>query len=230
MPDADIPLMTANNESKAVLIVAFASNTGLCGAFNSNVIRRTTEIVEQYRAKAYDVRLYTLGKKVYERFAYDNDIRVENLPFDIHEHPTYERLSEIAEQIISLYLDKKVDRVIMIYNRFKNILTQYITEQTLLPDLSLSDLRSVSSIDYIMEPDKKTLIDVLAPQIVKLRFYETLLESLSAEYGARSSAMQAATDNANDLIGELSTLYNKVRQSAITGELIDIVGGSEALK
>jgi F-type H+-transporting ATPase subunit gamma len=128
-----------------------------------------------------------------------------------------------------MYLNGEIDEAVIIYSQFKNILTQYVLEKNLLPLTDKSEHNSSFS-NYIMEPDKKTLVDVLAPQVVKLEFYEALLESLAAEYGARSSAMQAATDNANELLGELRSQYNRVRQSAITGELIDIVGGSEALK
>jgi F-type H+-transporting ATPase subunit gamma len=224
----NIPLMEENIDTKKVLIISFSSNTGLCGAFNSNAIKKTAEVIEKYRAKSYNVTLYTIGKKVYDGFSQNKNITLENIPPEIYEHSSYAKLSEITEKIITMYLNKEVDEVIMIYNRFKNIMTQYISEKKLLP-LAANCSQSLYP-DYIMEPDRKTLVDVLAPQIVKLTLYETLLESLAAEYGARSSAMQAATDNANDLLGELSTQYNKVRQSAITGELIDIVGGSEALK
>jgi F-type H+-transporting ATPase subunit gamma len=227
--ETDIPLMTANSGTKKVLIVSFSSNTGLCGAFNSNVIKKTAETIEKYAAKSYNVMLCTIGKKVYDGFSQNKNIALENISPEIYDHQSYIKVSEIVEKIITMYLNKEIDEVVMIYNRFKNILTQYISEKKLLPLTNESEHKSSFS-NYIMEPDEKTLVDVLAPQVVKLMFYETFLESLAAEYGARSSAMQAATDNANDLLGELSTQYNKVRQSAITGELIDIVGGSEALR
>jgi F-type H+-transporting ATPase subunit gamma len=229
LPEANIPLMNENTGAKRVLLISFSSNSGLCGAFNSNVIKKTAEMIEQYRANSCNVALFTLGKKVYDGFSQNRNVTLENIPSEIYEHQSYTKVSEVAEKAVAMYLNKEVDEVVMIYNRFKNILTQYISEKKLLP-LTDGNVRKNSYPDYIMEPDRKTLVDVLAPQIVKLTFYETFLESLAAEYGARSSAMQAATDNANDLLGELSTQYNKVRQSAITGELIDIVGGSEALK
>ncbi|MDR0725439.1 MAG: ATP synthase F1 subunit gamma [Prevotellaceae bacterium] len=229
LPETNIPLMTENTDAKKVLIVSFSSNTGLCGAFNTNVIKKTVETIDRYREKSYNVSLYTIGKKVYDGFSHNRDIELENVPSDIYDHQSYTQVSEIAEKVLTMYLNREIDEVVMIYNRFKNILTQYILEKKLLP-MTNGDIRKDSYPDYIMEPDRKTLVNVLAPQVVKLAFYETFLESLVAEYAARSSAMQAATDNANDLLGELSTQYNKVRQSAITGELIDIVGGSEALK
>jgi F-type H+-transporting ATPase subunit gamma len=228
LSETNISLMTKNSGAKKVLIVSFSSNTGLCGAFNSNVIKKTEEIMAQYRSKSYDVILYTIGKKVSDGFSHNKNITLKNLS-EIYDRPSYTKVSEVAEKIITMYQNKEVDEVVMIYNRFKNILTQYISEKKLLP-LANDDVHKDSYPDYIMEPDGQTLVDALAPQVVKLTLYETFLESQAAEYGARSSAMQAATDNANDLIGELSTQYNKVRQSAITGELIDIVGGSEALK
>jgi F-type H+-transporting ATPase subunit gamma len=229
LSETNIPLMKENAEAKKVLIVSFSSNTGLCGAFNSNVIKKTAETIDKYQAESYNVALYTIGKKVYDGFSQNKRVALENISPEIYDHQSYTKVSEIAEQIITMYLNKEIAEVVMIYNRFKNILTQYISEKKLLP-LTNGKVYKDLYLDYIMEPDKKTLVDVLAPQVVKLTFYETFLESLTAEYGARSSAMQAATDNANDLLGELSTQYNKVRQSAITGELIDIVGGSEALK
>ncbi|MDR1129637.1 MAG: ATP synthase F1 subunit gamma [Prevotellaceae bacterium] len=228
LSETNIPLMAENSSAKKVLIVSFSSNTGLCGAFNSNVIKRTEEMIREYSSKSYNVILYTAGKKVYDGFSHNKNLELENIS-GIYDHPTYTKISEIAGKIISMYLNREVDEVVMIYNRFKNILTQYISEKKLLP-VTNEDEHKDSYPDYIMEPDRETLVGVLAPQVVKLSFYETFLESQTAEYGARSSAMQAATDNANDLLGELSTQYNKVRQSAITGELIDIVGGSEALK
>jgi F-type H+-transporting ATPase subunit gamma len=228
MPETNIPLATRNSGTKRVLIISFSSNAGLCGSFNSNVIKKTDEIIGKYRAESYGVILYTVGKKVADGFSHNPNIALENIS-GIYDHPSYTKVSEVAERVIAMYLNKEVDEVVMIYNRFKNILTQYISEKKLLP-LTNDDVHKDSYPDYIMEPDRATLVDTLAPQVVKLTFYETFLESMAAEYGARSSAMQAATDNANDLLGELSTQYNKVRQSAITGELIDIVGGSEALK
>jgi F-type H+-transporting ATPase subunit gamma len=229
LSETNIPLMTNNIDTKRVLLISFSSNTGLCGAFNSNVIKKTAEMIEKYRAKSYNVILYTVGKKVYDGFSQNGSVALENISSEIYDHQSYTKVSAIAEKAITMYLNREVDEVVMIYNRFKNILTQYISEKKLLP-LTNENGRQDSYPDYIMEPDKQTLVNVLAPQIVKLTLYETFLESLAAEYGARSSAMQAATDNANDLLGELSTQYNKVRQSAITGELIDIVGGSEALR
>jgi F-type H+-transporting ATPase subunit gamma len=228
LPDAKIPLMSGNSNTKKVLIVSFSSNTGLCGAFNSNVIKKTDEMIGRYRSESYDIILYTIGKKVYDEFSHNKNITLENIS-GLHDHPSYTKLADIAEKIMTVYLNREVDEVVLIYSRFKNILTQYILEKKLLP-LDSGDLQKDSYPDYIMEPDRETLVGALAPQVVKLVFFETFLESLAAEYGARSAAMQAATDNANDLLGELSTQYNKVRQSAITGELIDIVGGSEALK
>jgi F-type H+-transporting ATPase subunit gamma len=221
--------MTEKIDKKKVLLISFSSNSGLCGAFNSNVIKKTAEIINKYRTKSCDVKLYTIGKKVRDGFLQNRNISLENIPPEIYEHQSYMETSKIVDQVITMYLNSEVDEVVMIYNRFKNILTQYITEKKLLPFTS-ENKQKYSYPDYIMEPDRQTLINELAPQVVKLTFYETFLESLVAEYAARSSAMQAATDNANDLLGELSTQYNKVRQSAITGELIDIVGGSEALK
>jgi F-type H+-transporting ATPase subunit gamma len=222
-----VPLMAKKSGAKRVLIISFSSNTGLCGSFNSNVIKRTGEMIKHYRSESSGVTLYSIGKKVFDGFLHNTDIALENIS-EIYDRPSYTKVSEVAEKIIAMYLNGEVDEVMIVYNRFKNILTQYISEKKLLP--LTNGVHRDSYPDYIMEPDRKTLVDTLAPQVVKLIFYETFLESLAAEYGARASAMQAATDNANDLLGELSAQYNKVRQSAITGELIDIVGGSEALK
>lgn len=225
-----VPLMKNNAGSKNVIIVAFSSNTGLAGAFNMNVIKKTNEVIDRYRSQSYNITLYTIGQKVYDGFSQYRNITLEKGYTGILEHPSYAETSKLAENLIQLFLNNKADEVVIIHNKFKNILTQYITEKKLLPLELPQDSTGDFSTDYIMEPDKTALLKTLAPQSVKLELFESLLESLTAEFGARSSAMQTATDNGNDLINELNIQYNKVRQSAITGELIDIVGGSEALK
>jgi len=227
LSDIEIP-MTNQNDAKKLLLISFSSNTGLCGAFNMNVIRRTTEVIEEYRSKSYEVYLYTFGKKVHNAFESYKNITLINAPADILEKPSYEKISEIAEQFINMYNNNKISDSVIIYNHFKNILVQHIAEKKLLP-IEIPD-STENHIDYIVEPNKKFIIKTLTPQMIKLNLYEALLESLAAEFGARSAAMQSATDNAIDLISELGIQYNKVRQSAITGELIDIVGGAETFR
>ena len=133
LSETNIPLMTENTGTKKVLIVSFSSNTGLCGAFNTNVIKKTAETIDRYRAKSYNVELYTIGKKVYDGFSQDRDIALENVSPEIYDHQSYIKISEVAEKFLTMYLNKEVDEVVMIYNRFKNILTQYISEKKLLP-------------------------------------------------------------------------------------------------
>lgn len=227
LPELNIPLLQ-NNEVKKAVIVAFSSNTGLAGAFNINVIKRTTELIENYRKQQYNVVLYTIGKKVYDGFAAYKDITLKDFS-SVFEDPTYANVSVIADELMNMFLTAEVGEIVIVYNRFKNILTQYISDKKLLP-VSIPAPDEELTTDFILEPSEKNIVEILAPQVVRLELFESLLESLTAEFGARSSAMQAATDNASELINELTIQYNKVRQSAITGELIDIVGGSEALR
>ncbi len=217
---------------KKLAIIAISSNGSLCGAFNSNVMKKTEEVILQYDTLAKDdIIFYTIGKKVSEYIAkkgYTIKERHDNLV----EKADYEGTVAIINQVIQLFLKKEIDCVEIVYNHFKNAAVQQITHEIILPlTKNISRIKeSNSTVDYIIEPNRAHLIKELVPTVLRLRLYSAILDSIAAEYGARTTAMQTATDNAEDLIFDLKLKYNKARQEAITKEIIDIVGGAEALR
>ena len=227
---ASIPLSEKRQTTKNVVIAAISSNSSLCGAFNLNLIRQTGDTVNKYKKSGADVTLYAFGKKVYDAFIGDKSINVKGPYYDLIMRPDYNSFTPVAEEIIGLYAKKEADAVEAVYNHFKNILTQYPVSEKILPITIPEEKQDSKFENYILEPDKEELISFLTPQTIKLMLYEKLLESAAAEHGARTSAMQAASDNAMELIDELSLKYNKLRQASITKEILDIVGGAEALR
>ena len=214
-----------------ILIVAITSNKGLCGAFNANILKQVTNvIVENYigEAKAGNVSIFSIGRKGTDFFkskgfkmsGYNNDI-LDNLSFS-HALP-------IIEGIMQQYVKKEFDKVILVYNQFKNAVVQILTSEQYLPIELPKDIESDENFDYIFEPTKEYIVKELIPKSLKIQFYEAILESSAAEHGARMTAMHKATDNATELIKELQLTYNKARQAAITNEILEIVGGAEAL-
>ena len=221
-------------EVRRVALVVFSSNSSLCGAFNSNIIRILQESVQKYRSQKCEVEVYPVGKKI------EDAVRKLTIPVEIKgsyiplmDKPAFEGAKEIGDALMNDFLDKKIDRVELIYNHFKNTAIQIPTDEQFLPvNLSNQPVAGAKAIptDYIIEPDRKTLLETLIPRSLRSKVYAVLLDSAAAEQGARVVAMQIATDNADDLLGELTIQYNKQRQQSITSEILDIIGGSEALK
>lgn len=211
-----------------VLLVTISSNRGLCGAFNANVISKTKERVTHYQSKRAKVDLYTIGRKVNQILQKSEHIAVDNT--DIQENLTYEAAALIANEIMAYFLEGKYDKVELIYNHAKSASTQVVLHEDYLPILPPEEAESSREIDYIFEPDKQQILNVLVPQILRTQFYKTLLDSLVSEHAARMIAMNKATDNAGDLLRDLNLEYNKARQAAITNEILEIVSGAEALK
>jgi F-type H+-transporting ATPase subunit gamma len=225
-----IPL-AQEREVKGLAIVAISSNGSLCGAFNSNVIKKAEEILNKYDSLSpQDVLIYPIGKKVADAlrkkgFAPQADYSV------LAEKPNYDAIGAIADELINLFVTKQIDCVELVYNHFKNPAVQQITYEMFLPMApSATASKDKRTVDYILEPDKAHLINQLVPKVMRLRLYSALLDSIAAEHGARTTAMQTASDNAQELIQELKLKYNKARQEAITNEILDIVGGAEGLK
>lgn len=229
--DLKIPL-AQKRDGRSLAIVIISSNGSLCGAFNSNVIKKTEEVLNLYREMPYkDIYFYPIGKKIT-----DAVIKHGHTPQGTYNHlidkPNYELVSALADELIDLFLKKKIDSVALVYNHFKNAAVQTLNVDTILPLVPHKRKAKFSheSLDFIVEPDKETLINKLAPKTVRLRLFSALLDSIAAEHAARTTAMQTATDNAGDLIQELTQKYNRARQEAITKEIIDIVGGAESLR
>jgi len=213
-------------EVSKVLLVVVTSNRGLCGGFNSSVIKETTQnIATNYQD--VDVDLLTIGKK-------GNDILSKSYPVidarnDIFDNLTYDYVSEVAEKMMKLYADGTYDKIEIIYNRFKNAATQIPQVEQFLP-IKPAEGDTNASADYIFEPSKEKIVLELIPKSLKTQLYKSVRDSFAAEHGARMTAMHKATDNATELRDELKLTYNKARQAAITNEILEIVGGAEALK
>jgi F-type H+-transporting ATPase subunit gamma len=217
-------------EANKILIVGITSNRGLCGGFNNNIIKRVgTLISEDYAGK--EVSVLCLGKKikdVYKRTPqfYANE-KLENME-DIYADLRFELVAQVAEEIMEQFLNKSFDKVVLVYNRFVNAATQNIETEQFLPIVpTVSDSEAS---DYIFEPSKMDIVEDLLPKSMKLQLYKAIRDSFAAEHGARMTAMHKATDNASELQKNLKLSYNKARQAAITNEILEIVGGAEALK
>lgn len=220
------------NDSKSVLIVAVTSNRGLCGGFNNNIIKRVQFLI-QNDFKENDVKVLCLGKKVKDVIKRSpNYFITEELSAveDIFSDLTFDRASTIANELMELYKQQQFSKIVVVYNRFVNAATQAIETEQFLPVLELKQEEGVSvAQDYIFEPNKEDLVAVLIPKSLKIQLFKALLDSNASENGARMTAMHKATDNANDLQKSLKLSYNKARQAAITNEILEIVGGAEAL-
>ena len=217
-------------EVKRVAIVLYTSNSSLCGGFNANVIKAFNRKVEVYRQQGIDiVSVYPLGKK-----AYDAVVKAGFTPSADYaallDHPSYEKAAQVAAEIMESYAEGEIDRADLIYYHFKSAGSQILTEEEFLPiKLQTADDDSTShttQLDFIVEPSKEEVISQLVPKSLHLKLFTALLDSLASEHAARVMAMQVATDNADELLRELTLTYNKTRQQAITNELLDIVGGS----
>ena len=224
---------SAVREVKNVAIVVFSSNSSLCGAYNSNVIKELNNVIKAERANAVQsITVYPVGKKVKD--AVSKIASIESVPVSVElaDHPSFEGISSVTNEVMAKFLDKSYDKVIVIYHHLKNTAVQKLTTETFLPINLEADESASANLggDYIVEPNKAEILESLLPKALRTKMYACLLDSNASEHGARVVAMQVATDNANELINELTVLYNKTRQQAITSELLDIVGGAAALQ
>lgn len=213
-------------EVNKVLIVAISSNKGLAGAFNTNIIKKVkSKIKEEYQGK--HVEVLTLGKKGNDILKKSFEIYKNNNA--IFDELTFENVSEIAEELMLLFLDGKFDKIEVVYNQFKNAATQYVMDEQFLP-IEKFEGEDNKQLDYIFEPSKLEIVKDLIPKSLKMQLFKALRDSFAAEHGARMTAMHKATDNAKELRDDLKLSYNKARQASITNEILEIVGGAEALK
>ena len=224
--DADVGgVYSEQRDLHNVLLVLVTSNKGLCGGFNSSVIKETLKhIKENYRDSTVDI--LTIGKKGNDILSKEYTI-IENRN-DVFDDLTFETISEIAEKLMNLYVAGNYDRIELVYNQFKNAATQIPTIEQFLPIQPIKSA-TASSVDYIFEPSKEEIILSLIPKSLKTQLYKSVRDSYASEHGARMTAMHKATDNAKDLRDELLLSYNKARQATITNEILEIVGGAEAL-
>jgi len=218
---------TADREVKKVLLVAISSNRGLAGAFNSNIVKSSLSLInETYKGKQVD--FFTLGKKANDVLNKEQTIIENNI--EIFDDLTYENNAQIAQKLMNLFTDGTYDKIILIYNKFKNAATQIIMNEQFLPIVSNQELdQKVEVSDYIFEPSKEKIVEELIPKSLKMQLFKALRDSSASEHGARMTAMHKATDNATELRDALTLQYNKARQASITNEILEIVGGAEAL-
>ena len=225
-------LFTKKRDGNQLLIVAITSNRGLCGAFNANVIRETSRLINE-RESTKHITVLSIGKKAEDFFKKtDYGIIGNSLPKDltkVFDNLNFEYVSTVSGKIMEAYATKQFDEVLIVYNEFKNAAVQNVRTERFLPILPPEEVEENLSGDYIFEPEKKEIVDELIPKSLKIQLYKSILDSYAAEHGARMTAMHKATDNASDLIKELKLSYNKARQASITGEILEIVAGAEAL-
>lgn len=219
--------------SGKVLLVVLTSNRGLCGAFNANIIREIRRLgSERYdnEMKKGDLWFMPVGKKGFDALK-RMKFQILEEHNSIYSDLSFDRIRPLADKLVGLYTSKEFDRIEIIYNQFKNAAVQRLTTELFLPVSSGekdSDRKIIT--DYIYEPDQVHIVEDLIPKTLRIQFYKALLDSYAAELGARMTAMHQATDNATDLIRELTLQYNKARQAAITNQLLEVVSGAEALK
>ena len=219
-------------EESKVLIVALSSNRGLCGGFNNNVIKQVKKIAEETNSSKVEV--LPVGKKAYDAFKKSELLaKQESLPSELEtlwDNLTFDKVSPFAENLMNRYTSGDYDKIIIVYNSFKNAGVQILKSEQFLPLVNNeSEEEEVTNVDYIFEPSKEEIVTSLIPNSLKTTLYKAMLDSFASEHGARMTAMHKATDNASELIKDLKLTYNKARQAAITNEILEIVGGAEAL-
>ncbi|MAC92264.1 MAG: ATP synthase F1 subunit gamma [Flavobacteriaceae bacterium] len=221
--DTQNPYTQVRTKQKT-LIVSLTSNRGLCGAFNANIIKKTRQLID-YDFSEQNVSLITIGKKGSEVLGKtEKIIGVHDAVFD---NLNYDNVGQIAQNIMDEFAAHSFDQVVLVYNQFKNAATQLVEVEPFLP--IVAELNYSASTDYIFEPSKPEIINDLLPKSLKMQLYKAVRDSFASEHGARMTAMHKATDNATELRDQLKLTYNQARQAAITNEILEIVGGAEAL-
>ena len=229
--DASENKLAKLNDSKSILIIAISSNRGLCGGFNNNIIKKVQHLIAS-DYQAFDVKVLCLGKKVKDVMKKTPNYFINDelaLLEDIFADLTFDRTALIATQLMSLYEQQQFSKIVVVYNSFINAASQSIEAEQFLPLINPIPEKNSNTIDYLFEPNKQELVSVLIPKSLKIQLFKALLDSNASEHGARMTAMHKATDNAKDLQKSLKLTYNKARQAAITNEILEIVGGAEAL-
>ena len=217
-------------EVKRIALVVFSSNSSLCGGFNANVIKHTHQWLDEHQALGKEnILIYPIGRKVADAMI-KQGYEVQGDFQHMADKPSFAEASALAQELMDKFERGEVDQVEVLYNHFKNTASQILTHEVYLPiPINASDeIAPKEETDYILEPSREELLQMLLPKVLRMKFYTILLDSNASEHAARTMAMQIATDNADDLLQELTLMYNKTRQQAITNELLDIVGGSMA--
>lgn len=218
---------TIQREVRNVLVVVITSNRGLAGAFNSNVIKEVRNISDiTYAGKKVDY--ITIGKKGNDALRKSGAVVSNNN--GVFDSLTFDNVAAIADELTALFVKGQYDKIVLVYNQFKNAATQIVKAEQFLPLQSVKTDKQQNGVDYIFEPSKEEIVLTLIPKMLKTQLYKAIRDSFASEHGARMTAMHKATDNATELRNQLKLTYNKARQAAITNEILEIVGGAEALK
>ena len=224
--DADSGSTFADNRPvNKVLVVAITSNRGLCGAFNTNIIKQCAILTDEIHA-GKQVDFVAIGKKGNDILGKKSTVLANHS--QVFDELTFENVAAIAEELMELFKDGSYDKIELVYNKFKNAATQIVLTEQFLPIVPLDSTES-SNTDYIFEPSKMEIVEQLIPKSLKTQLYKAVRDSFASEHGARMTAMHKATDNATELRDQLKLTYNQARQAAITNEILEIVGGAEAL-
>ena len=226
LDSSDGGVYTQEREIKNVLLVTVTSNRGLCGGFNAYIMKKAKALINEEYANA-KVSILSIGKKSSEHFT-KNGFNVASTHDALFGDLTFENVSIVAEGIMEQFVEGDYDKVVLVYNQFKNAATQIIMTENFLP-VQAAENDSEVVVDYIFEPTKQEIVEQLIPKSLKTQLFKAVLDSHAAEHGARMTAMHKATDNASELKKDLTLTYNKARQAAITNEILEIVGGAEAL-
>ncbi|NQZ43208.1 MAG: ATP synthase F1 subunit gamma [Flavobacteriaceae bacterium] len=213
-----------NREVNKVLVVAITSNRGLCGAFNSNILKQCATLVDTYEGKQVD--FVTIGKKGNDQLVKQHHVLANHS--GVFDELTFDNVAVIAEDLMQRFTEGEYDRIELVYNKFKNAATQIVMTEQFLPIVPVEGDASGAA-DYIFEPSKPEIVEQLIPKSLKTQLFKGIRDSFASEHGARMTAMHKATDNASELKDQLTLTYNKARQAAITNEILEIVGGAEAL-
>ncbi len=234
--DVDNKYAERKTEGK-ILIIAITSNRGLCGGFNSNVVKRTSELLTSTfkdQVKKNNVDVIAIGKKAVDGLK-SKGIKVSASYLDLYDKMSFSAVCEIAQVVMDRYAIGEYDHVELVYNQFKNAAVQNLVNEQFLPvsidkPVKSKNGKGASKLSYLFEPSMQEIVVTIIPQSLKIQFYKALLDSVAAEHGARMTAMHKATDNAFELIRELKLTYNKARQASITNEILEIVSGANAMK
>ena len=230
--DASEGVYSQEREAKNVVIVTITSNRGLCGAFNNNAIKAANKLAEEH--KGANITFLPVGKKAMDAYRRSENLAGESYPQNLNElfdDLSFSNVSQVPQALMDKFANGEIDKVYVVYNAFKNAATQMVMTEQFLPVVApeVEEGASNASADYLFEPNKEEIVAELIPKSLKTQFYKAMLDSNASEHGARMTAMHKATDNASELQKELKLTYNKARQAAITGEILEIVGGAEAL-
>jgi F-type H+-transporting ATPase subunit gamma len=233
--DTSAGIYSDDRKPMRILLVVFTSNRGLCGGFNSNIIKAAQHLIETTYAEQQGkntLALITVGRKATEFFR-KRKYNVADSWDEIYDNLSFDHVSPYSEKLMKAFVAKEYDRIVLVYNQFKNAATQRLVEEQFLPVLPVESAAGAGkkkTADYIFEPSQEVLLHELLPKSLRIQFHKAALDSFASEQGARMTAMQQATDNARDILRGLQISYNKARQGAITKELLEIVSGAEALK